>query len=495
MTIVQNVPFFSIMLCMICGIASAMLGGRAARRLSLVLSGCVSLLSIWLLLWFEQGNEAYNYMMGHFPAPWGNELRAGPLEAIMASALSLVTLFSLLGGYKKLSGQVHHQKENLTYVMMDLVLAACMSMLYTNDLFTGYVFLEIMTLASCALMISRQKGHTLVSGMRYMIMSLLGSGLTLIAIAMVYGITGQLLMQSIHEVLESLAQTGEYELPLTVIITLFMVGLGIKSGMYPFHTWLPDAYGYATPAAGAMLSSVVSKAYLFLLIKILYRVVGMDILSCQRAFPLLFIFGIAGMIMGSVNAISCRDLRHMIACSSVAQVGYIYAALGLGTQAGFAAALFHMIVHAFAKSGLFISGSALSDASDGKWYFADLRGSGFRTVIPGLCFSAACMSLIGIPMFGGFITKLNMAQAAFEKGGVMQWVLLAALVVSTILNLMYLMRTVITLYRNQKPDQTKVKTGIGSGISAAVLGAMSLAVGLLAEPLMRMIQMGLEMFQ
>ena len=156
--------------------------------------------------------------------------------------------------------------------------------------------------------------------MRYMIMSLLGSGLTLIAITITYNLTGHLLMENIHDSLMELSASGEYTTPITVIMGLFFVGLGIKSALYPFHTWLPDAYGYSTPTASAVLSSIVSKAYIFLLIKIFYRVIGMELVTSSHVMNLMFAFGVVGMIAGSVNAIFSHDLRRMVAFLSLIHI-------------------------------------------------------------------------------------------------------------------------------------------------------------------------------
>lgn len=210
MQFVQNVPFFSIMLCMISGIVCAMLPGRAAKWVVAGVSAAVAAMSLWLLTFLWQTGESYVYWMGHFPAPWGNEIRAGLLEALMALCFSLIMLLSMLGGMRKMEEQVHHSKQNLFCVMLCLVLAAMMSMLYTNDLFTGYVFIEIMTLGACALIMSRQNSRTLVSAMRYMMMSLLGSGLTLLAITLTYNLTGHLLMENIQETLSAMYASGQY---------------------------------------------------------------------------------------------------------------------------------------------------------------------------------------------------------------------------------------------------------------------------------------------
>ncbi|MEG0740971.1 MAG: proton-conducting transporter membrane subunit [Clostridia bacterium] len=496
MQFVQNVPFFSIMLCMISGISSAMMPSRLAKWWTVALAGVVCALNLWLLAFLIPYGESYVYWMGHFPAPWGNELRAGTLEALLAVCFSLVLFFSMLGGMRKLSEQIDPKKQNLVCVMLDLVLAAMIAMLYTNDLFTAYVFIEIMTIAACALIMSRQNGHTLVSAIRYMIMSLLGSGLLLLSITITYNLTGHLLMENIHDSFAALHASGEYELPLTAIIGLFFVGLGLKSALYPFHTWLPDAYGYATPAASAVLSSIVSKAYIFLLIKIYYRVFGLDLVIENQALNLLFIFGIVAMLMGSLSAMRSHDLRRMVAFSSVAQVGYIYAGMGLGIEAGFAAAIYHLIMHAFAKSALFISSSGLADASGDSKRFSDLRGAGLRNPAAGVAFTVSAMSLVGIPVLGGFASKLYFSAAAFERGGAHLWIMLIALAVSTLLNVFYFMRTIITLYRPAREGFVPPPLHPSKLSSLAMWGfvLLNLLVGILAEPIFRVIISGLRMF-
>lgn len=495
MDFVMNVPFFSIMLCMISGVTASMLPPKVAKWWTVALSAVVAALNAWLLSYLLQTGESFTYMMGHFPAPWGNELRGGILEALLAVVFSLVMLLSTLGGMSKLESQVDVHKQNIFCVMLDLVLAAMIAMLYTNDLFTGYVFIEIMTLGACALIMSRQNGRTLVSAMRYMIMSLLGSGLILIAITLTYNLTGHLLMSNIKEAFAQLQQSGQYETPLTVIIGLFFVGLGIKSALFPFHTWLPDAYGYSTPSASAVLSSIVSKAYIFLLLKIFYRMIGMDIVQDNHVLNLLFIFGIVGMVMGSVGAIRSHDLRRMTAYSSVAQIGYLYAGMGLCVEAGFVAALYHMVMHSLAKSALFISSSGLADASGDSKRFSDLRGAGYRYPAAGICFSVSAMSIVGIPILGGFVSKLYFSQAAFAYGGVHMWVMLLTLALSTFLNVLYFMRTVITLYRHPKAgfEPPVFHKSARTTVALWLFVLLNLLVGVLASPLVTAITRGLRM--
>lgn len=190
---------------------------------------------------FASGAESYTYMMGHFPAPWGNEIRAGQLEAATALFFSLIMLLSLLGGLKKIDEHIDQNKVSLYYVVLLLLTSALMAQVYTNDIFTAYVFLEIMTLAACALIAIRKRGRTLVAATRYMIMNLIGSGLFLLGIILLYDLTGHLLMSNMKEAVAALAKSGQYQVPLTVVVALISIGLSIKSALFPFHTWVPDA--------------------------------------------------------------------------------------------------------------------------------------------------------------------------------------------------------------------------------------------------------------
>ena len=363
MEFVQNFPFLSIILSLFAGPLCSVLNGKWARRVNTAVISIIGIMSTLVLGNVISAGRSYVYLMGHFPAPWGNEIRVGILEAFMACFFCVIMLLCMLGGIREREAQIEEGKQNLYYVMVNLLLCSLLALIYTNDLFTAYVFVEINTISACGLIMIRQTGRTFEAAARYMIMSLLGSGLLLLGICHLYAVTGHLLMSNIRQQVQLIAATGQYHISLMVALGLMSVGLAIKSALYPFHAWLPDAYGYSTLSSSAILSSLVSKGYIFLLIKIFYRVVGFEVVRESRVVNVLFVFGIAGMIMGSVSAIGEGNLRRMIAYSSVAQIGYIYMGIGLDTEAGILAALFHVISHAASKSLLFISARGLSEVS------------------------------------------------------------------------------------------------------------------------------------
>ena len=458
MKFVQNIPFFCIMLSMFSGTVSSVLPKNWARRLNITMLSAVTAMSAWLLLYLVQsGIGSYTYMMGHFPAPWGNEIRVGILEAGMALFFSVIMLLSLLGGRKKLDGEVESTKHNIYYILCNLLLSSLLALVYTNDLFTAYVFVEINTIAACGLIMIRQNGRCIEAAVRYMIMSLLGSGLLLLGICMLYDLTGHLLMENIKEQVDIIMETGTYRVPMLVIIGIITVGLAIKSALFPFHSWVPDAYGYSTVSSGAILSSLVSKGYIFLLFKIFYRVIGFEHIASSHILTLLFLFGLCGMIFGSVSAIWEKDIRRMIAFSSVAQIGYIYMGLGLGTEAGVVAAIFHILAHSATKSLAFVSAIGLTDVSGGSRSFFELTGSGYRNKAAGIGFLVASLSMVGIPIFSGFVSKLLFAEAAVR---VPDWKLLPTLIVlaiSTVLNAIYFLKTVVRIYTPANPDEVAEK--------------------------------------
>lgn len=498
--IVQNFPLFSIIACLISSSGSSMLKGKAAKWVNFILVCVVGIMSLNLAV-YCYSHGAFVYTMGKFPAPWGNELRGGVLEGVMATFFSVIMLLSMLGGRKKLFDEVEETKHNLYYILVNLLFCSLIALVYTNDMFTAYVFVEINTISACGLIMIRQNGRTIEAAVRYMIMSLLGSGLFLLGLCMLYDLTGHLLMSNMQESVRMLCASGEYRIPLMICVAFMMIGLCIKSALFPFHSWLPDAYGYSTVSSAAILSSLVSKGYIFLLIKIIYRVIGFEIMHDTLLLNAIFVFACLGIILGSVGAMQEKDIRRMIAYSSVAQIGYIYLGISLGTKAGMIAAVFHIFSHAATKSMLFISGIGLTDVSNGSRHFSDLTGAAYRNRIAGFGFATGALSMVGIPLFSGFISKLLFMQASVENSGKMLPTLIV-LGISTILNAVYFMKAVIRIY---SPVGNHYDNAEGYeyrpfakekvyGTVIILFIALNVTLGLASDTILHLIEVGLDMF-
>ncbi|MGN0772828.1 MAG: complex I subunit 5 family protein [Candidatus Ventricola sp.] len=498
MHFVQNFPFFCILLTLICAVVTSALKGRQARWLTMGLIAAVTAMTASVLVYTLTTGESYVYMMGHFPAPWGNEIRIGVIESLMMMVFCFVTLFSFIGGMVPSIREIEKTKYNIYCILVDLTFLALQALVYTNDLFTAYVFIEINTLAAAGLVMMRQKGRNLVAGVRYMMMNLVGSSLFLFGISILYTITGHLLMVNIRESVAALAATGEYQIPLTIVVAMVTVGLALKSALYPFEKWLPGAYSNATPTVAAMLSSLVSKGYIFLLIKFYVRVIGFDIICSMGVLDVLFVFGVAGMIMGSVSAVRAKTTRLMIAYSSVAQIGYIFTALGLRSEIGIVCALWHSAAHAATKSMLFVSCAEMDDACGGTHLRKHLRGAFYHSPLLALAFTLGAINLTGVPLLSVFMTKVTLTQAAIEVGGRHMGIVLGAVAISTLLNAVYFLGTAMTLFIPTKEGDEVLPPTVRKNPFTTVgligLMALNLAMGLFSQPFLSALAQGLARF-
>ena len=173
---------------------------------------------------------------------------------------------------------------------------------------------------------------------------------------------------------------------------------------------------------------------------------------------ILFLLGVGGMIVGSLAALREKNINRMVALSSAAQIGYIFMSLGMGLEAAYAAAVFHMLGHAVTKSLLFLTVPRLVDVSDGSMAFSDLKGSALRHPAAGLMFTAASFSMVGIPVFVGFSSKLFITLAASKaEQKAIFYIAIASLVISTVLNALYFIRTVIGIFSRPEGDGVKIE--------------------------------------
>ncbi len=489
---IVNLPLFAVVACLISAVVSSVLPGKAARQLSLSLCSAVAVGFGLLTYYGAAAGVGTTYLMGHYPHPWGNELYFAILEPLLVCVFAVVMGLCLLGGKKHLEEDLENGKHRMYYVMSDLVLSALIVLSTTNDIFTGYVFIEICTIASCGLLMIRQIGRTTLASIRYMIFSLIGSGLFLLGVILLYAITGHLLMPNLKDSIGALWESGDYRISLLTAMSLITIGLAIKSGLFPFHFWMPDTYGYATPASGGILSGLVSKGYIFFLLRVIFRVFGTDVFYRSGLSNILFVFGTVGIMVGSISALREKDVFRMIAYSSAAQIGYIYMGIGISPALGALAAVFHILTHAITKPPLFLSAAQLTDTAGGRKR-GDWRGAGQRNKLAALTFTVCAFSMIGIPLTMGFVSKYRFAMAAFERTNLLVPTLIV-LALSTILNAWYFMRVIIGLYLMPRTENLNRLTVGGQGVysvSAIAFVGMNILLGVAAEPLVQLLERGL----
>lgn len=493
-----NFPLFLIVASLISAVICSVLNRKAARILCLTLMAVSVVLNSILFLYVYRTGQRFTYMMGHFPHPWGNELKISVLETVFSAVFSAVLFLSVLGGKKQLEEMMRPLKRHYFYTLCCLIQASLLALVYTNDLFTGYVFIEVCTIASIGILEIKNTGSSILAATRYLVFSLIGSALFLFGVIFLYQITGHLLMPNIKDSIEVLQKSGEYHLPLLAAISLITIGLAIKSGLWPFHLWMADTYGSAIPSASAILSGVISKGYIFLLIKIIYDVFGTGIFYSSGFHRVLLVLGAAGIVVGSFKALRENDIFRMTAFSSAAQYGYIFMGIGLSPVLGMQAALFHILVHAFTKPLLFISEGYLSDNMGQAKKFRNLQGAGLYNRMAGNAFLVGALSMIGIPLTMGFISKYLFGVAAFDLKAFGTFCVLTVLAVSTVLNTMYFARTILRIFRdNDEPERFKnvrIREQRSFVVAAVLFMAANIACGTLAKPLIDILARGMMTF-
>ena len=221
----QNLPLFLVLCPLMCGVACSALRGKASRCVTAAMCAAESA-GMAVLLWYTaSGNVSFTYAMGEIGAPFGNELRAGPAEALMGLGFTLVLTLSVTGGNRSLTEDVESKRMNLFGAMIGLLTAATAAIVFTNDLFTAYVIIEITTLSACALIGVTNRGRALFSSARYMVMNLLGSGLFLLGLSMLYALTGQLLFPQLASAVDALIAENRYSVPM--YLSFLLMGLGL----------------------------------------------------------------------------------------------------------------------------------------------------------------------------------------------------------------------------------------------------------------------------
>ena len=496
MPFVYNVPFFSIFLAMLAGIATPLIKkGRTALLVSEGVAAVIALLSAWLLHATWVSGKSFTFMMGHFPAPWGNELRAGVLEALMSLVFCIVMLLSLEGGKRDMFDDISPQKQSGYCLMLNLMLASLLALVYTNDLFTAYVFIEINAITACAIVMARRPGNSLVASIRYLVMSCVGSGLFLMGVTLLYSCTGQLLMPGLDTAVAALAASGNYWVPLLMSVALITVGLAIKSALFPFHGWLPNAYASATTSASAVQAGLVSKGYVILLIKLICRVFTLEVMLQLHILQVLFVLGLIGMIFCSVRAMQEQSVKRMLGYSSAAQVAYIFMGIGLGSPIGLVAACYQILAHTFTKPMLFTSAGVLIRSSGRKKNWAAQRGTARANPLAGIAFTVGGLSLCGLPLLAGFAAKYYLGMAAMESPGK----LLAALLVlggSSVLNALYYLPAIVAIWfkpAEGQPTPKKVEWDWGFVWSTVVFLIFNVVLGVAIGPTVHLLETGLGM--
>ncbi|MDE0335105.1 MAG: monovalent cation/H+ antiporter subunit D family protein [Defluviicoccus sp.] len=385
-----------------------------------------------------------SYELGGWAAPFGIEYRVDALNAFVLLIVSGIGAIVLPFTPRSLLIEMVGEKAYLFYCAFLLCVTGLLGVTITGDAFNLFVFMEISSLASCILISLGPHRRALTAAFQYLIVGTIGATFIVIGIGLIYGATGTL---NLNDIAERLPATG-YNRTVIAAFAFLIVGAAIKLALFPLHFWLPRAYTYAPSTVSAFLAATATKVGVYVLIRFLFTVFGVkfsfDILP--TALPLM-VLAVLAMFVASTVAIFQDSVKRMLAYSSVAQIGYMVLGLSLVTVEGLTASIVHLFNHALMKGALFLAIGCIAYRQS-SFRIEDLAGMGKRMPWTMAAFTAGGLSLIGIPLTAGFISKWYLILAALAAD---EPLIAALIVISSLLAVIYVWRVVEAAYFREAP--------------------------------------------
>ncbi|MBI1360998.1 MAG: monovalent cation/H+ antiporter subunit D family protein [Alphaproteobacteria bacterium] len=417
-------------------------------------------------------NGVVNYYMGGFAPPLGIAFRIDALGVMFALLISGIGVMAALFSGHTLEAEIMKGKRRLYQSGFLLCVAGLLGLSATGDAFNAFVFLEVSSIGTYALIGVGVDRRALPAAFNYLVMGTIGATFFVIGVGFLYAATGTLNMADMSGRLATLGDSRVVEAGFAFIV----IGLGLKAAMFPLHGWLPAAYAYAPSLMGVFLSATATKAALYLMARFLFTVFGphLDFVGLFLTWVMAPVAGAAAIIC-SAQAIFQTDIRRILAFSSVAQVGYIMLGVSMASAEGVSAGLFHLFNQALIKSALFMAlGGLAFNIKATK--LSDFSGVGRTAPWTMTAFAIGTFSLAGVPLTAGFLSKWRLIEAAFAA----HWLwAVGVIAVSSLLGLIYAGRMLETIFfRAPVSEERAGEARFGVLVPLWILAAASVWYGL-----------------
>ena len=431
-------------------------------------------------------NGSYEYNFGKWREEIGIQFSIDSFSSFMALLIATLICLATIYSFKTLAHEIEKKQILRYYGLIFILMFSMLGITFSNDLFNMYVFMEILSIVSCAIISIKNTKETYVASFRYMIFSTIGSVCILLGIAFLYMVIGYLNINMIRE--NILLAWDAYPLNIIISLGLIVTGFFIKTALFPLHIWLPDAHSSAPSSSSALLSALVLKVYIFSGLKFFLKAIDPSIVSEMKLSFLFTLLALAGIIAGSVFALFQKDLKRLLSYSTIAHIGYIFLGIALFTERGLSASLFHIVSHSLMKCALFLSVGAIIYKT-GKRYTGQLNGIGYEMPITMLVFSISALGMIGIPGVNGFISKLYLSLALLEENQVLSVVVL---MFASFMSLFYYIPIISAAYLKKNREHENImamdKLHPAIIIPMVLLAVACIITGLFPQLLMNVIE-------
>lgn len=349
----------------------------------------------------------FSYNLGGWEPPWGIEFRFDEFSSAVG-VVCLIGLLALWFARRYIEHEIPEERAPYFYCLFLLDLGAMIGLCITGDIFNLFVFMEILSLSSYALVAISGQSVAEMAAFKYLIMGAVSSLLLLFGIGILYAITGSLNMADIAARLADGASA-----PAAAALAVLAIAFAVKAALFPVHVWLPDAHAIAPSPVSAMLSGLVVKAGVLGMIRVYQIYYRAGSVELGRLNDLLAWLGAISIIMGALFAITQDDLKMMLAYSTISNIGYIFMGLGIASQYSVIGAAVHIFNHALIKATLFLGAGAILYKT-GYRKLRDLRGIGRGMPITSTAMAVGAVSIVGIPPTAGFLCKWYITLGAIQ---------------------------------------------------------------------------------
>lgn len=401
-----------------------------------------------------------SYWMGGWPPPFGIEYVIDYFSIFVLLLVTFVVFMNAIYSKKSIEMEIARERVPIFYAVYLLFVTGLMGMVVTGDIFNAYVFLEITSIAGYALIAIGKDKKALLASFNYLIIGTIGATFFLLGIGYLYLVTGTLNMADMAERLAGLYNSKA----VLTAFTLFTIGFGIKAALFPLHLWQPNAYTYAPTAVSSLMAPIATKVAAYVFFRILFSVFKPAFLTAGPSQIMhLFVFlSAVAVLAGSILALAQKDIRKMLAYSSVGQIGYIFLGISLMNLTGIVGSLLHILNHALMKGSLFLVVGVVIYKT-GITTIDNFKGMGKKMPVAMAAFTIAALSMIGVPLTAGFVSKWYLSVASIEIG---MWYLVPVILISSLLTAIYFWRIIDNIYlkgeMEEKSDHDPAVNQVGN---------------------------------
>jgi multicomponent Na+:H+ antiporter subunit D len=464
----EHLPALQVVVPLLGSVIAAMIReGRTCWLLSVIVCWSMPVISA-LLLHQVLVEGTVSYALGGWAPPIGIEYRVDAVNGFLLLLVSIVAALVILYAPRSIASEIGPENRGWYYSMFLMCLCGLQGMAISGDAFNIFVFTEISSLATYVLIAMGRDRRALFAAFQYLMIGTIGATFYVIGAGILYALTGTLNLVDIAQRLD----LAEHARASAVALAFIGIGFALKFALFPLHLWLPNAYAFAPSVATAFLASTATKVAVYLLARFAFSVFGIDAdAATGTAIAVVLAVAVIAMIGPSVIAIFQKNVKRMLAYSSVAQIGYIVLGIALLSEAGLTGGFAHIFNHAIIKGALFLAIGCVV-YSTGVTRIEEMAGLGRTMPLTMGAFVLAGLGLIGVPGTAGFVSKWYLIQGAAEQE---LWWLVAAIVIASLLAVVYVGRVVeIAWFR--KPEGATHDPADTPFEMLAVTWALTLAV-------------------